>query len=141
MKKAFTILALMSLIFLGSYTIIQAHTLLNSGDNVILEFYCNGTDEFTFIPLAYLSTGTTINIADNEWYGSAFFKTEDVTCNLPCIQENIKSYTTLSAISKGTLIKQNTATFRTIALVVTTTWPYHTDKWGKGGYTNNNLSY
>jgi len=78
-------------------------TTLSAGDVVIIGANCDDPDDFAFVPLVDLGTGTTINITDNGWLSTNAFRTGEGT----------KTYTAPNAISAGTVIvySSNSASF------------------------------
>jgi hypothetical protein len=109
MKKIFTTFVLTIVLLLGVRTTCLAQTTLSAGDIVIVEFNGNGTDGFTFMPLVDLSVGTVIHFTDYGWNGTAIWTAEEGTTIPPGGQGNMITYTAPSAITAGTLIRQNTA--------------------------------
>jgi len=78
-------------------------TVLTAGDIVIVGVDCDDPDDFTFVPLVDLNSGTMINFTDNGWLASNAFRTG----------EGIKTYTAPGAVSAGTTIvySENSSSF------------------------------
>ncbi len=81
----------------------DAPTTLSAGDIVIIGVNCDDPDDFAFVPLIDLGTGTTINFTDNGWLSTNTFRTG----------EGIKTYTAPSAIPSGMVIvySENSSNF------------------------------
>lgn len=99
---------------------LNAQSTLSAGDVVILEFNGNGTDGFSFMPLVHLQTGTQIHFTDYGWGGSSF-QTDEESGGA---NGNMITYTAPSAISAGTMIRQNSANIGGSAFTLTAGWPY-----------------
>ncbi len=69
-------------------------TTLAAGDIAIIGVNCDDPDDFAFVPLVDLGTGTSINFSDNGWQSTNTFRTGEGT----------KTYTAPSAIPSGTII-------------------------------------
>ena len=84
----------------------KAATTLSAGDVVILEFNGNGTDGFTFMPLVNLEAGTVIHFTDYGWNATsgAFNTVEEGNGSGG---GNMITYTAPSAVTAGTLIRQD----------------------------------
>lgn len=121
MKKIFTTLSLTLILLLGVRTTSLAQTTLSPGDIVILEFNGNGTDGFTFMPLVDLQAGTQINFTDYGWGGSSFQTGEEAGSAIG----NMITYTAPSAITAGTMIRQDKANIGGSAFTATAGWAYN----------------
>lgn len=73
-----------------------SQTTLTAGDIAIIGFNTDDPDQFLFVPLVDLSTGTQIKFTDNGWNGSS------LTTN-----EGTFTWTASAAINKGTVITVN----------------------------------
>ena len=90
------------------FTYTAGGTSLSAGDIVILEFNGSGTDGFTFMPLVNLATGTVINFTDYGWNATsgAFHTAEEGNGSGG---GNMITYTALSPVTAGTLVRQDTS--------------------------------
>nr|HPJ03190.1 hypothetical protein [Candidatus Limiplasma sp.] len=116
-----------------SFTVTAPYTgtVLGPGDIVILEFNGNGTDGFTFMPLVDLIAGTEINFTDFGWNATinSFHTAEDGNT---LGGGNMITYKAPTAISAGTLIRQDSANTGGAAFTETTDY---------SRYNYNNLNY
>ena len=87
----------------GTVPIVNAQTsssggVLGAGSVVIVGFNMVDPDEFAFVPLVDLASGTVIKFTDNGWYSTGSFRAT----------EGIVTYTAPTIIPKGTVIYYTT---------------------------------
>ena len=120
MKKRllFLLISLLPLLGIGATTLV-------AGDLVILEFNGNGSDGFTFMPLVDLTPGTVINFTDYGWNATTSSFNIYEEGNPPTGGGNMITYTAPSAVTAGTLIRQNTANVGGSAFTANSNWLYN----------------
>ncbi|PKP19334.1 MAG: hypothetical protein CVU05_11665, partial [Bacteroidetes bacterium HGW-Bacteroidetes-21] len=89
MKRLFTLTVAVFALLFSSF----GQTTLSPGDLVVVNVNADGSDNFDFIPLIDLQTGTVINFTDNAWNGTSFRT-----------GEGIKTWTAAANVSKGTVV-------------------------------------
>mgnify|MGYP005842254511 FL=1 len=90
MKPVYTVL-LVSLFFVSS---LYSQTTLSAGDVVLLGANCDNPDDFAFLFLVEVETGTVIKFTDNGWLAAGGFRGG----------EGIQTYTVPQPIAAGTVI-------------------------------------
>jgi hypothetical protein len=83
------------LLFLGCYSLTFSQTTLGNGDIVITGFNADNPDQFTFVLLTDIETGTEIKFTDNGWISTGAFRAN----------EGIITWTATSDLSCGTEIE------------------------------------
>lgn len=90
------ILGICSMVFGVMMSHLSAQTTLQTGDIAIISFNTDDPDQFSFVPLVDLSTGTQIKFTDNGWNGTALSSSEGTF-----------TWTASIAYAKGSVISLN----------------------------------
>ena len=125
MKHLLTFLFITVALFLSGRSTSMAQTTLSSGDIVLLAFNGDDTDGFSFMPLVDLAIGTKINFTDYGWNGTSFNTSEESGS----AGGNMITYTAPSAITAGTIIRQDKLNVGGSAFTACSDWSYN-----NGGY-------
>ncbi|MCD4745089.1 MAG: lamin tail domain-containing protein, partial [Bacteroidales bacterium] len=97
MKKITLIAVMFMALLFGISKIGLGQTTLSAGDIAIVGFAMDAPDEFTFVLLIDIESGTEINFTDNGWYASGSFRSTEQTI----------TWTASSNLSAGTVIASN----------------------------------